>query len=179
MKLKILIFIFLLCSQSIAKAEGIDAFYFGGFLGLANTDLSGFGTRATYGFRGGARLGEKLTSGLYYQVYSTSVSDNLGSADIYIVPLLIELNFHLWKVSDGPFLSLKMGGIRHSAENVTSGFNPPINSQTDFSIGVGGGYNLELIEKNYVYFQIDSFSIDAKPHSYSFFSVVAGYTLEL
>ena len=179
MKLKTLTFIFLLLVQPFARAEGIEAFYFGGLLGLANTDLSGFGTRATYGFRGGVRLGEKLTSGLYYQVYSTSVSDNAGSADIYVVPLLVELNLHLWKVSEGPFVSLKIGGIRHSAENVTSGFNPPINSRTDFSIGVGGGYNLELIEKNYVYFQIDSFSIDAKPHGYSFFSVVAGYTLEL
>ncbi len=160
-------------------ANAFDAFYIGGFLGVANTDLSGFGTKPTYGFRGGARLGDKLTTGLYYQVYSTKVSDATGSADIYIVPLLIELNFHLLKAAEGPFFSLKIGGIRHSAENITAGFNPAINSASDFSIGVGGGYNLELIEKNSVYFQIDSFTIDSRPHGYGFFSIVAGYTLEL
>lgn len=173
------LFLAILIQFLALRAVAFDAFYFGGFLGVANTDLSGFGTKPTYGFRGGVRLGEKLTTGLFYQVYSTSVSDGTGGADIYIVPLLMELNLHFWTAAEGPFVSLKLGGIRHSAENVSAGFNPPVSSATDFSIGVGGGYNLELLPKNSVYFQIDTFSIDSRPRGYGFFSIVAGYTLEL
>lgn len=176
---KLLIAFLFILYASIGNSDQGDGLYFAAFGGVANTDLSGFGTKLAYGLRGGFKLGEKFTSGLYYEVYKTRVSDSFGGADIFIVPLLVELNFHLNKVSDGPFVGLKMGGIRHSADNVTSGFTPPINSATDFSIGVCGGYSIEAVGGHSWYTQIDSFSIDSRPHQYSFYSIVIGYLFNM